>query len=262
MTALGGNQIVTFRLGDDLFATDINDVERVLRYSEPTPVPNVPAWVQGVIEYRSRVVPVIDLRLRFELPETPTNSATRIMVLSSNGDWIAAVVDAVLEVVSIGNATLAPPPPLFDGMAAEFLKGILRRQDRLVIVLDVTRLLATRDRLAFDRAALARLPEPEPAIPAPAPVASEREAAEEPAPEPEHEAPDPAGDLLIIRGSPDPAVASDFAGSSATDLSVPADDHLPPTRPAVPATPDWGTIATPRPRPAGPDDEGSGHSDG
>ena len=96
MSVATAAQIVTFRLGEDLFAADINDVERVLRYSEPTPVPNVPDWVQGVIEYRSQVVPVIDLRVRFELEATPPSNTTRLMVLSSAGAWIAAVVDAVI----------------------------------------------------------------------------------------------------------------------------------------------------------------------
>ena len=61
-------QIVTFRLNDDLFAADIYAVERVLRYQQATPVPNVPEWIEGVIDYQGRVVPVINMRLRFELP--------------------------------------------------------------------------------------------------------------------------------------------------------------------------------------------------
>lgn len=253
MTALTGQQIVTFRLGDELFAADINDVERVLRYAEPTPVPNVPAWVQGVIEYRSRVVPVIDLRLRFELPEAPTNGATRLMVLTSDGEWIAAVVDAVLEVVSIGTTPLAPPPPLFDGMAADFLKGILRRNDRLIIVLDVTRLLAIRDRLAFDRSLLATLPEPEVATPEPVPAPSAEGASPAAAAAPS-DAPDPAADLFIIRGSPDPAADGGFS-LIGTESSA---DAFPRPGPAVPPTPEWGTSAKPRPRPDGADDEGNG----
>ena len=260
--AAGGNQIVTFRLGDDLFAADINDVERVLRSAEPTPVPNVPPWVQGVIEYRSRVVPVIDLRLRFELPEVPTNAATRMMVFASNGEWIAAVVDAVLEVVSMGNATLAPPPPLFDGMAADFLKGILRRGDRLVIVLDVDRLLATRDRLAFDRAALAAVPVAEivaPPEPAPAPASAGSDIAEEVVPP--QPTPDPANDLLIIRGSPDPAAEGAFPLLSVAEEPA-GDGQSPLASPAVPATPEWGAPTPPPARTTAPDGEGSGQSDG
>ena len=262
MTARAGHQIVTFRLGDDLFAADINDVERVLRYAEPTPVPNVPEWVQGVIEYRSRVVPVIDLRLRFELPEVATNGATRLMVLSSNGDWIAAIVDAVLEVVSIGNAPLAPPPPLFDGMAADFIKGILRRGDRLIIVLDVTRLLATRERLAFDRNILAAMPAPEPE-PAPEPAPAVATAQPESVPEvaPIASVSDAANDFMIIRGSPDPAAIENYPLIETTRAEGGAED-TPRPGPALPATPEWGTMRTPRPRTDAPDDEGSGHSDG
>lgn len=272
MTVAAGHQIVTFRLGDDLFAADINDVERVLRYAVPTPVPNVPAWVQGVIEYRSRVVPVIDLRSRFELPEAGVTGATRLMVLSSEGEWIAAVVDAVLEVVSIGASPLAPPPPLFDGMAADFLKGILRRNDRLIIVLDVTRLLATKDRLAFDRDALARVPAPEPAA-APGPAA-EAPPAHASSPEALTALPgagesraaeardDALGDLMIIRGSPDPAAGEGFALGETSSDADPGLGSAGRSGPAVPPTPDWGTSATPRPRPGIIDGDGSDSSNG
>jgi purine-binding chemotaxis protein CheW len=258
MTTATAAQIVTFRLGEDLFAADINDVERVLRYSEPTPVPNVPTWVQGVIEYRSQVVPVIDLRIRFELEATPPSNTTRLMVLSTDGEWIAAVVDAVMEVVPLGTAHLAPPPPLFEGLSAEFLRGILRRQDRLIIVLDVARLLATKERLAFDRALLATVPLPADPVPAPAapspdpmpPVAESR------APE----SPDASEDLIIIRGSHDPATHP----LDLRDVSHPAPgpDESMPRHPGLPATPEWG--APPSPRAPNPDADPAdgGQSDG
>ena len=150
-TTAPASQIVTFRLGDDLFAADIFSVERVLRYQAPTPVPNLPAWVEGVIEYHGRVVPVIDLRRRFELPPRGAAAETRILVFNSSGEWIAAVVDAVLEVAAVSDAELAPPPPLFRGLAGEYLRGIARRNGRLVIFLDVARLLSTTERLALQR---------------------------------------------------------------------------------------------------------------
>lgn len=156
------SQIVTFRLGDDLFAADIYSVERVLRYQAPTSIPNVPDWIEGVIDYQGRVVPVISLRRRFELPTTGVAADTRILVLNAGGEWIAAIVDAVLEVAGLADSAVQPPPPLFRGLAAEYLKGIARRGDRLVIFLDVERLLATTDRLHLDApgpdAATAALP--------------------------------------------------------------------------------------------------------
>jgi purine-binding chemotaxis protein CheW len=270
MSVATAAQIVTFRLGEDLFAADINDVERVLRYTEPTPVPNVPDWVQGVIEYRSRVVPVIDLRIRFELEATPPSNTTRLMVLSSDGEWIAAVVDAVLEVVPLGEAQLAPPPPLFKGLSAEFLRGILRRHDRLVIVLDVARLLATRERLEFDRALLESVPvitpPPAPTRPAAEPVGVD--AADTAANVP---APPPAGaadDFIIIRGSHDPATSpleSLIAPAGTTD--DPGSSSMPPdeagrARPGLPMTSEWGTPPSPRPSTPPQDDPEGGQSDG
>jgi purine-binding chemotaxis protein CheW len=267
MSTAAGHQIVTFRLDDDLFAADINDVERVLRYAQPTPVPNVPAWVQGVIEYRSRVVPVIDLRVRFELPAATPNGATRIMVLASEGEWIAAVVDAVLEVVPIGIVPLAPPPPLFKGMAADFLRGILRRKDRLIIVLDVTRLLATKDPLAFDRAVLAAVPlssvpVAESALPASTPKASAFAAPVTAMAEPPTREPDEAGaDPGVVRGSTGPeADVLQLLGTS--DEPPQPDESILRGGPAVPPTPEWGAPSSSRPRRPVSEDSGTGHSDG
>ena len=146
------SKIVTFRLGEDFFAADIYSVERVLRYQSPTPIPNVPTWIEGVIEYLGRVVPVINLRRRFELPDLSVAAETRILVFNASGEWVAAIVDAVLEVSGLDEATVSPPPALFRGLSAEYLKGIVRRKDRLVVLLDIARLLSSRDRLALERA--------------------------------------------------------------------------------------------------------------
>lgn len=145
-------KLVTFRIGDDLFAADIFAVERVLRYQEPTQIPNVPAWVQGVLEYQKRVVPVIDLRVRFEMAAKPADNQTRTLVFTAGGDWVAAVVDQVVEVATVQPAQVAAPPTLFRGLSAEFLRGVVRREDRLVIFLDVGRLLSTNERLSLERA--------------------------------------------------------------------------------------------------------------
>lgn len=159
MTTNTQSKLVTFRLGDDLFAAGIFSVERVLRYQEPRAVPDLPTWVEGVIEYQSRVVPVIDLRKRFELPETPVRPETRILVLNAGSEWVGAVVDAVVEVATVDATRISPPPAFFRGLASEYLEGIVKREDKLVIVLDVERLLAATDRLVLERAAAESLPD-------------------------------------------------------------------------------------------------------
>ena len=139
-------KIVVFEVGDDLFAADVQSVERVLRVQPSRPIPDVPEWIDGVIEYRHRMVPVINLRRRFELPAVDVRQETRTLVLHAGGDWIAVTVDSVLEVSAPGGE-LAPPPPFFRGLAGEYLHGLVKRGDRLVIVLDVDRLLSTHERL-------------------------------------------------------------------------------------------------------------------
>ena len=149
------SKIVTFRLGDELFAADIYSVERVLRFQPPTPVPNVPAWIDGVIDYQGRVVPLINLRNRFELPPAPAGPDTRILIFNASGEWSGGVVDAVLDVAPLDAGKLAPPPPLFRGLAGEYLLGIVRRGEKLVVFLDVARLLSTGERLVLEQATAA-----------------------------------------------------------------------------------------------------------
>lgn len=146
------DKLVTFRLGEDYFAADIFAVERVLRYATPTPVPDMPPYIEGVMDYQGRVVPLVNLRLRFELPAAPVVGETRTLVLNVQGEWIGIVVDAVTEVASFDRAAVSPPPKLFRGLSAEYLKGIIKRGERLVIFLDVDQLLSSTDRIALQRA--------------------------------------------------------------------------------------------------------------
>lgn len=146
------DKLVMFRLGDDHFAADIYAVERVLRYVAPTAVPHMPAYIEGVLDYQDRVVPIVNLRRRFELPDTDLKAETRILVLNVAGEWIGIVVDSVTEVAPFAARDIAPPPPLFRGLAGEYLRGILRRGERLVILLDVDKLLSSTERIALQAA--------------------------------------------------------------------------------------------------------------
>jgi purine-binding chemotaxis protein CheW len=150
--SIAADKIVVFRLGDHLFAAGVQSVERVLRYQRARPLPDVPRWVDGVIEYRSRVIPQLDLRRRFELPDAQASPSTRVLVLGVADGWIAVVVDAVLEVAAYDPSQLSAPPALFRGLAGEYLKGLVRQGERLIVVLDVERLLSTTERLRLQEA--------------------------------------------------------------------------------------------------------------
>jgi purine-binding chemotaxis protein CheW len=152
VTSATTQQVVTFRLGDDHFAVDIGSVERVLRYSKPTTVPRLPEWIEGVIDYEGRAVPVIDLRRRFGLPPTDPRLETRTIVFTTGEEWIGTVVDAVLEVTTVSPEQLTPPPTIFRGLSADYLRGLVRTGRRMLIFLEISRLLTATERLELQRA--------------------------------------------------------------------------------------------------------------
>jgi purine-binding chemotaxis protein CheW len=146
-------QVVTFRLGDDRFAGDVAHVERVLRYVRPTALPNLPPWMDGVIDHAGKVVPVVDLRARFGLERREPRPESRIIIFSVADEWVGTIVDAVLEVASITADRVAAPPKVFRGLKAEYLRGLVRQDDGLVIFLDIPHLLSAGERLELAKAA-------------------------------------------------------------------------------------------------------------
>ncbi|HEX5438745.1 MAG TPA: chemotaxis protein CheW [Gemmatimonadaceae bacterium] len=144
-------QIVTFRVGKEYFAADIFAVERVLRYQPPTVVPHLPDWVEGVIEYEERVVPVIDLRRRLGIEPVPPRPETRIIVFTVDDEWTAVVVDAVLEVMAPAPEQLSAPPALFRGLSAEYLRALVRQENRLVLLIEMSRLLTATERITLQQ---------------------------------------------------------------------------------------------------------------
>ena len=145
-------KLVVFRLGEDLFAADVNAVERVLRYVTPTTVPDTPDYIEGVIDYLGRVVPIVNLRRRLELPPLEVRGETRIVIVHVSGEWIGVVVDSVSEVASYDPSAVQPPPKIFRGLTGDYLRGILRLGSRLIIYLDVEHLLTSTERVALSQA--------------------------------------------------------------------------------------------------------------
>src|SRR5436190_24149971 len=116
-------QVVVFRVGGQEFAFNVFHVQRILRYERPSPLPRAPAFLEGVLQVQGAVVPVIDLRKRFELGAAPQREETRTMVLEAEGLVVAVVVDAVLEVLRVAASAVTPPPPVVRGLAADYIQG-------------------------------------------------------------------------------------------------------------------------------------------
>jgi purine-binding chemotaxis protein CheW len=143
-------QVVTFRVGRQEFAFDILQVERILRYIAPSPLPKAPQFLEGVLPYGGGAIPVIDLRKRFEL-EASIREETRLMVLELETQRVAVLVDEVREVLRVDTTTIAAPGPMVSGLAAAYISGIITRPGRTIIILNARKLLSSTERLALDQ---------------------------------------------------------------------------------------------------------------
>ena len=139
-------QLVTFSVGGQEFGFNILEVERILRYEVPAPLPQAPAFLEGVLEYGHRAIPVIDLRKRFNVA-APVQDQTRTMILEWDQDRIGLVVDAVVELLRAPVDEITSPPPLVRGLAAKYINGIFAQGGRTVIILGVGKILASNERM-------------------------------------------------------------------------------------------------------------------
>jgi len=141
-------QVVTFRVGAQEFAFDILQIERILRYEAPAPLPRAPEFLEGVVQYAGTAVPVVDLRKRFEL-EAPVREETRLMVVDLGDHKVAVLVDEVREVMRVDSTTIAAPGPVVRGLAAAYISGIITRPGRTIILLNTRKLLSSAERLSL-----------------------------------------------------------------------------------------------------------------
>lgn len=138
-------QLVTFKIGEEEFGVDILRVQEIIRLMPITKVPNAPPFVEGVINLRGKVIPVIDMRKRFGLTAADHNSHTRIKVMDLGEQTVGFVVDAVCEVLRIESSTVEPPPDVVAGVGSEYLRGVGKLENRLLILLDLDKLLSDND---------------------------------------------------------------------------------------------------------------------
>jgi purine-binding chemotaxis protein CheW len=142
-------QVVTFRVGAQEFGLNVFQVERILRYERPAPLPKSPDFLEGVVTYEGGPVPVVDLRKRLSLQAEQLDE-TRMMVLDIEGNRVGIVVDQVLDVMRVDGGAITAPPPLVKGLAAEYISGLLSRENgRTVVILNAGRLLSSKERLAL-----------------------------------------------------------------------------------------------------------------
>lgn len=155
-------QLVICKIEDEEFGVGIEEVQEIIRLPEITRVPRTPSFVEGVINLRGNVLPVIDLRKRFGLKATKKTNATRIVAVNVVNKTTGIIVDSVSEVLRLPKDDIEPPPPIVAGVEAKYLRGIGKLNDgkRLLILLNLNEVLTVKEKEELARMNLKKSQEP------------------------------------------------------------------------------------------------------
>jgi purine-binding chemotaxis protein CheW len=156
------NQYLTFVLSGEMFSIGILNIKEIIEYGQLTEVPMMPAFIRGVINLRGRVVPVVDLSVRFGRESTVVGKRTSIVIIEvQNGDErhdIGVLVDAVSEVLAIAAADIEPPPSFGANIRADFISGMGKVNGKFVIILNADRVLSLEEMALLNTAPTAEVP--------------------------------------------------------------------------------------------------------
>ncbi len=141
-------QFVTFTLGNNDYAVDILKVQEINRIKEITRMPNSPPYVEGVINLRGKVIPVINLRKKFGMAESENKEQSRIVIMDIQEITTGLVVDSVSEVLRIPSSVVEPAPQMASDINTEFIEGIAKQEERLIILLDIDGLFGRTGHIA------------------------------------------------------------------------------------------------------------------
>lgn len=131
-------QVVSFHLGTEEYGVDISQVQEIIRMVEITHVPRAPHFMEGVINLRGQLIPIIDLRTRFSMHRAEHTKSTRIVVTEIGSKRVGIVVDSVSEVINIPLESVEPAPDMIAGVGTEYIQGVGKVAERLIILLDLT----------------------------------------------------------------------------------------------------------------------------
>lgn len=135
-------QVVSFIIAEEEFGIDILNVQEIIRPVEITRIPNTVSYVEGVINLRGRIVPVVDLRTRFGLGRREIDKNTRIVVVELNDKVVGFQMDAVSQVIRVEQEVIEPPPLLSTSRSVQYIRGVAKLKDRLITLLSLEELIS------------------------------------------------------------------------------------------------------------------------
>jgi purine-binding chemotaxis protein CheW len=148
-------EFLTFALGDEEYGVDILKVQEIRGYDTVTRIPDAPAFIKGVINLRGTIVPVVDLRLKFSLPKADYNEFTVMIILNLADRVVGMVVDGVSDVVALSRSQIFDAPEFGGALDVSYITGLGSLEDRMLILLDIEKMMASQEMALVSPAALA-----------------------------------------------------------------------------------------------------------
>lgn len=147
-------QVVTFRLGREYFGAAIDQIKEVIQMTHVTRMPKAPAFIEGVINLRGQVIAVIDLAKQLDLPPPEQGEESRIIVMDVDNNVVGMIVDAVPEVLRISKGDIEPTPAVIESrIDTRYIEGIVKLEERLFVLLDLSRVLSSEEVESLNAAA-------------------------------------------------------------------------------------------------------------
>lgn len=138
-------QLVLFKVAGETFGIDISLVKEIVPYQDITPVPDSYDFVEGIVNLRGKIVTVIDMRRRLRATSANREKTTRIIILDFEGKLMGIIVDTASEIVRIDTNIIGPPPELLTEVGSGYIMGIVKQKDRLIVLLDLRRILSAEE---------------------------------------------------------------------------------------------------------------------
>ncbi len=143
-------QYVVFELGKEEYGIDIMNVKEIVPYQESVKIPNAPVFVNGIINFRGNVIPIVDLKKKFNLPECTVDSNTRIIVINLENKQIGFIVDEASQTLRLEDENIDPTPDVISSVDRRYITGVGKLDNRLIILIDLEKVLTEEDKAKIE----------------------------------------------------------------------------------------------------------------
>lgn len=147
----GGNEFLTFTLGSEEYGIDILKVQEIRGYEQVTKIANAPEFIKGVVNLRGTIVPIVDLRIKFNLGSVEYNQFTVVIILNVKGRVVGIVVDSVSDVIALASEQIRAAPEFSGELEADYITGLGTVAERMLILVDIEKLMTSRDMALVDQ---------------------------------------------------------------------------------------------------------------